>query len=248
METLFELVTNLANLNSYEVEHLSPRLSAALSKRPILRHLTAQNTIPFVPGPPPTQSLSVYWLPHEAKELASLQSLIARSAKTLRKLYLSLHFVNEAELPELLETVFPEPYGIPLSELVLDIPLFTQAMAKTLVSSIDMSGLVYLSVDIRGSDLVNALTGRMKSLRRLSVVGPAESFIASFSGLEELGWIWNAEQGAFDVSVVAHHGASLRRLNLWTVYTFTSEQVQTLASACQKLEMLTISIDFTELV
>ncbi|RPB09781.1 hypothetical protein P167DRAFT_607650 [Morchella conica CCBAS932] len=253
LEDAVECMENIESV-IYEVGHLSPRLSAALSKRPILRHLTAQNTIPFVPGPPPTQSLSVYWLPHEAKELASLQSLIARSAKILRELHLSLTYVNEAEVPELLETVFPEPYGIPLSRLVLDMPSFTSPIAKTLVSSIDVSGLVYLSVcGIEGSGhLFNALTGRVKSLRGLTVMGSAESFIASFSGLEELYWRWDCEQtgdgqGTIDVSAVAHHGASLRKLDLETAHICTSDEVQTLTSACQKLESLHIGIDFTEL-
>jgi hypothetical protein len=249
-ETWLEQITNLANLNSYEVEHLSPRLSAALLKRPILRHLTTQDSIPFLPGPPPTQSLSVYWLPHQAKELTSLQSLIARSAKILRKLHLSLHFVNEAEVPDLLEAVFPEPYGIPLSELVLDLPSFTPPMVKTLVGSIDMSGLVRL--DLQGSGmaghLLDALTGRVKSLRWLRVEGSAAPFIASFSGLEELYWYWVVRQTAIDVTVLAQHGASLRTLWLETDYIFTSEDVQTLTSACQKLEVLCLDVDFTQLV
>ncbi|KAI5850534.1 hypothetical protein DFP73DRAFT_539840 [Morchella snyderi] len=247
LEDAVECMENIESI-VYEVDHLSPRLSAALSKRPILRHLTTPNYIPFLLDLPPTQSLSVYWFPHRAKEVASLQSLITRSAKILRKLYLSPHFVNDEEVPELLEAVFFESHRIPLSELVLDLPSFTPAMAKTLVGAIDISSLVRLDLQWSrmAGHLLDALIGQVKSLRWLRVEGAAAPFIASFSGLEELYWTTGYELPA-DIAALTQHGASLRTLAIVDTKYITSEDVQVLISACQKLEVLEFKVDYNEL-
>ncbi|KAH0609231.1 uncharacterized protein H6S33_012717 [Morchella sextelata] len=213
-----------------------------------LHHLKTSNVDVFLPGPMPAlRSLDVCWIDKKPTQVASLTALLTASATTLKSLALCLTAITV----------------LALEQLALDIPALTQPIAAALSKVLDLSrGLLLDLRTLRAPKLwppfpdprrdsgpearQRELVGNA-ALRCLYVDGPADMFVASYKGLEEL----CCEMEVFYVRVLAGHGETLRRLLLVRMQGLMVEEVCGMAEGCPNIEdqlkMLVLDGDYESL-
>ncbi|KAI5837292.1 hypothetical protein DFP73DRAFT_589031 [Morchella snyderi] len=234
---------------------IRPAISAAIRAMSKLRHLKTSNADVLLPGPMPAlTSLDVYWIDSELTQVTSLTALLTASAATLKSLTLCLAAVSRPSQLHLVDILTALPQRLKLEQLTLDIPALTQPIATALSKALDLSrvrvlDLWSLGVQNRRLQVARPSGGNgqemlLKELvgnaapKCLYVHGPADIFVASYRGLEEL----SCQTEIFDVRVLARHGDTLARLCLAGMQGLTAEEVCGLVEACPNIEELKMPV------
>lgn len=239
------------DISRYEYnETIRPAISAAVHAMSKLRHLRTSNADVFLPGPMPAlTSLDVYWMDNQPTQVASLTALLTASATTLKSLALCLTAVDRRNQLLLVDIFTAQPHrSLALEQLTLDIPALTQPIAAALSKALDLSRVPVLDLRTRRPQkdprwdggpgvLLRELVGNAAP-KCLIVDAPADMFVASYKGLEEL----CCETEVFDVRVLAGHGETLRRLSFVGMHGLTAEEVRVLVEGCPNIEELKMPV------